>query len=251
MAASALIADQNGSAQNSENPPRIVRLWSEASRSEQKIRFAALQIQVDIDKGMKVWELAYEAWRNLPKQVRIDLPSPRMFAAVLGLFLTGATLKTKKMLLLELSAADIAELLKCSKSTAEATLRWLGSGPIIHHGEQITRGLGLIHRGRRTALGYLQGVLRKVYRTSRTMLTAMGRMMLGLGALEEYRKEQKRQAYRQRKVDQAASGQAEIEKRELTHIQGHGDDGGGHDTKSDLVPTEVGRSWLTKIKERL
>src|SRR5208283_2845885 len=99
-----------------------------------------------------------------------------------------------KLLRLEISAEDIGELIGYSKTTVEAALRWLGSGPIENKGVQLARGLGLIHRGRRTALGYLDGILRKLYRTSRTVLTLLGRMLLGLGERDEERRREQREA---------------------------------------------------------
>jgi hypothetical protein len=171
-----------------------VRLWQDALRVEQLARLDELELQPGDEYGQHAWNLAYELWRNLPEGARIDLPSPRVFGRVLGLMRTGATLKSGKLLRLEISAEEMAELLGYSKSTVEAALRWLDSGPIEYEGTQIARGLGLIHRGRRTAWGYLDGIFRRVYRTSRTVLTLLGRMLLGLGPRDEERKREQREA---------------------------------------------------------
>ena len=56
----------------------------------------------------------------------------------------------------------------------------------------VTRGLGMVHRGRRTAWAYLEGQLRRIYRTSKLVLTSMGRMLLGLGAREDERQAKRR-----------------------------------------------------------
>ena len=164
--ASAIATSAPGSASAATAPPHIVRLWRDTTRVEQLARLRELELQAGDEFGLRAWELAHEAWRQLPDTARIDLPSPRVFGRVLGLLRTGATLKTGKLLRLELSAEEIAELLGYSKSTVEAALRWLDSGPIEHQGAQLARGLGLIHRGRRTAWAYLDGQLRRVYRTS-------------------------------------------------------------------------------------
>ena len=156
-------------------PPRIVRLWSDATRAEQLARLRALELQAGDDYGQRAWDLAHEQWQNLPEWARVDLPTPHVFGRLLGLFRTGATLKTGKLLRLELSAEEIADLLGYSKTTVEAALRWLGAAPIEYHDDQLARGLGLIHRGRRTAWAFLEGHMRRVYRTSRTILTTLGR----------------------------------------------------------------------------
>ncbi len=168
------------------NPPRLVRLWSDAVRVEQRLRLQSLELQHG-EWGERAFAMASEQWRQLPAGVRIDLPSPRVFSAVLGLFRTGATLKQGKLLRLELSAEDIGALLGYGKATIEAALRWLGCETIEYQGMQVSRGLGLVHRGRRTAWARLEGTLRRVYRTSRLILTGMGRMLLGLPAREEER----------------------------------------------------------------
>ena len=237
------------------DPPRLVRLWSDRVRGEQLARLKGLELQAGDDYGDRAWELADEAQRNLPEWARVDLPSPHVLGRVLGLFRTGACLKTGKLLRLELSAKDIADLLGYSKSTVEAALRILGVGPIIHHGEQIGRGLGLIHRGRRTAWGYLFGHMRRVYRTSRMVLTILGRMLLGLGDLDEHRAEKRRQAQERRQAEATKKAEAEAEldrrRRELEHIEGHGADGGGGQAELGLMTPEVGRHWLKEIQERL
>ena len=256
MAASVAIADQ-GSSQSTQHPPkyRLVRLWSDKVRVEQRIRLKALELQPGDEYGQQAWELGNEAHRNLPEWVRLDLPRSRVLGRILGMLRSGATVKEGKILRFEVSAKDIAERLGISKSTVEAALRWLSCGPIIHHGEQISRGLGLIHRGRRTGLAFLDGKLRQVYRTSRIVLTALGRILLGLGAVDEQKAEKKRKARQYRKTNKSrtpiSKPQAQPPQAELEHIQGHGDDGGGKSLDGDPMTLEVGHHWLNKIKERL
>ncbi len=157
---------------------------------EQLARLKALQIQADLKLGGRAWSEASLLWNNMPDDARagIVLPGPDMFASVLGVFRTCATLKKRKMLALELSAQDIADVVHKSKSTVEAVLRWLGSGPIEYKGEQVSRGLGIIDRARRTGLAFLDGILRRVYRTSKIVLTFIGRLLLGLPSVEQERK---------------------------------------------------------------
>jgi len=166
-------------------PPHLRRLWQEATRVEQRARLKGLELQLGEGYGQEAYTRAYAQWRQLPVGVRVELPSAEVFARILGLLRTGATLKQRPMLRLELSAGDIAKRLGFSKSTIEAALRWLGCGPIKHKGKKVARGIGLLHRARRTALGVLDGVLRPLYRTSINVLTKIGRKLLGLGAGKE------------------------------------------------------------------
>ena len=200
----AIVATGPTQTANAEKP-HLVRLWQDAVRVEQMARLHGLELQPGDDYGMRAWKLAYEQWNNLPETARIDLPSPHVFGRILGLMRTGATIKSGKLLRLEISAEDIGELIGYSKTTVEAALRWLSVGPIENKGVQLARGLGLIHRGRRTALGYLDGILRKLYRTSRTVLTLLGRMLLGLGERDEERKREQREAKERIKQDAKAA----------------------------------------------
>jgi len=244
--ASAIAIPGPGPTSTAKTPPRIVRLWHDTTRVEQLARLRALELQPGDDFGQRAWDLAYEAWRQLPETARIDLPSPRVFGRVLGLLRTGATLKTGKLLRLEISAEEIAELLGYSKSTVEAALRWLDSGPIEHQGAQLSRGLGLIHRGRRTAWAYLEGQLRRVYRTSQLVLTMVGRALLGLLPSDaEHRREQRRARYARQAPPPPATVQS-VPHREQEHIQGATADAGGGENL-DGVTDAVGRSWLSKI----
>jgi len=229
----------------SPEAPKIVRLWQDKVRTEQMARLQALELQPGDKYGQAAWEMAYEQWRNLPEGARIDLPSPRVFGRVLGLFRTGATLKTGKLLRLETSAQDIADLLGYSKSTVEAALRWLGCGPIEHHGVQVSRGLGLIHRGRRTALAYLCGALRRVYRTSRLVLTALGRILLGL-AQKAARERQKAPSRTNR-----APRQVLPFRRQEKHVAGMTHAGGDADLYDKEPATDTGRVWLKRIASNL
>lgn len=247
MASAAATAGQGATADYLESPPRIVRLWRDTTRVEQLARFRALELQAGDDYGQNVWQVAYEAHRDLPDGVRIDLPSPRVFGRVLGLFRTGATLKNGKLLRLEISAQDIADLLGYSKATVEACLRWLESGPIEYLGQQVARGLGIIHRGRRTAWAFLEGIKRRVYRTSRLVLTLFGRVALGLGDRDEERKKERRQQRRQQK-QQSPAPTAELASREQKHVQGQGNAGAEGDAGDpDAAAHELGRSWFRSI----
>ncbi len=194
MAASAVIATTTG-----EQPPRrLGRLWSDSVRGQQRARFAALrtrQFEEAREAGIQARDRAKAMLAaNLPRElegddgvlrpVRVDVPSADAFALVLGVFRTGATLSETrgggKILGIELSAQDIANLVGRSKATVEAVLRLIGCGPIEYKGVTYAHGLGLVHRRRRHGRGYLKGKLRWLYRTSSTMLTLLGRVFLGL-----------------------------------------------------------------------
>ena len=75
----------------------------------------------------------------------------------------------------------------------------------------------------------------------RMVLTTLGRMLLGLGDLDEHRAEQKRKARERRQADatkkQDAEAELEQRRRELEHIAGHGDDGGGGQGELGQMPT--------------
>ena len=222
-------------------------------RGEQLARLKALELQPGDELGQSAWGQAYEQWRQLPDSARIDLPSPHVFGRVLGLFRTGATLKTGKLLRLEISAQEMADLLGYSKSTIESALRWLGSGPIDNKGVRLAHGLGIIHRGRRTAIGFLDGVLRRIYRTSRLVLTLVGRMLLGLGERDEERRREQREAkWRVRQNVKAATPAAHVQRVPLQeHPQCHVDDGGGPGTDPAGDNYDVGRAWIRKIQSSL
>jgi len=166
----------------------FVALWrrNDTRRTEQLARLKSLELQAGDGYGQQAWEQARLLWQNLPQGVRIDLPSPRAFGRVLGLFRTCATLKQNKISALELSADEIATLVGYSKSTVEAVLRWLGSEAIECEGAQVSRGLGVLDRIRRTGPALVDGVVRFVYRTTRIVITLVGRALLGLaiGAVE-------------------------------------------------------------------
>jgi len=235
------------------NPPRIVRLWRDTVRVEQLARLQALELQAGDEFGQRAWDLAHEQWRNLPDHARVDLPSPRAFGRVLGLFRTGACLKTGKLLRLEISAQEIADLLGYSKSTVEAVLRWVGAEAIEYQGDQLSRGLSIIHRGRRTAWAFLEGKMRRVYRTSRLVLTNLGRLMLGLPSPDDHHRQQKRQAYAHRKaaITRPAPSAEPTRRAELDHVQGIGSGGGGHSPVVEGTTPDVGREWLRKIQSSL
>ena len=258
MASIAAIAGQGAPKSTSDGaPPRLVRLWRDNVRVEQMARLRSLELQPGDEYGQRAWELAHQQWRNLPDNTRIDLPSPRVFGRILGMFRTGATLKTGKLLRLEISAQELAELVGYSKATVEAALRWLGSGPIDYQGAQLARGLGLIHRSRRTAWGYLEGMFRRVYRTSRSVLTHFGRLLLGLGPRDEERKrEQRKQARAGRKAQPTPSVEQASEpprRREQEHVEGQGTDDPPEPNKSTDAPAneDVGKQWLKKISTAL
>ncbi|MFC1611764.1 hypothetical protein ACFL6C_12450 [Myxococcota bacterium] len=180
-------------------------------------------------------------------------PSPRVFGRVLGLLRTGATLKSNKLLKLEISTQEMADLVGYSKATVEAALRWLGSGPIEYRGEQVSRGLGLVHRGRRTAWAYLKGQLQRVYRTSKLVLTMLGQVLLGLGDADAQRQKDKQQARARAWAVSRSNAPKEkpVHRREQEHIQGSTADGGGDPDDKNAVTDEVGRFWLKKIQNSL
>ena len=232
-------------------PPtgHIKRLWRDHVRAEQLARLKALELQAGNDYGQRAWEMAHEAWRQLPEQARVDLPSPHVFSRVLGLFRTGATLKTGKLLQLEISAEEIANLLGYSKSTVEAAMRWLDSGPIDYMGDQLARGLGLIHRGRRTAWAFLEGKMQRVYRTSKTVLTGLGRLVLGLGDRYDERLDEKRQARAHARAKPETP--APSEQQQATVTVGVGEGGPPPNADPAPPPVDVGRDWIRKIREKL
>jgi hypothetical protein len=210
----------------------------------------ALELQAGNDYGQRAWEMAHEAWRQLPEEARVDLPSPHVFSRVLGLFRTGATLKTGKLLQLEISAEEIANLLGYSKSTIEAALRWLDVNPIDYMGDQIARGLGLIHRGRRTAWAFLEGKMQRVYRTSKTVLTGLGRLVLGLGERYDERLEEKRQARAHARAKPEAPAPSQAQK-PPPGAEETGQGGPPPTAAPAAPPADVGREWLRKIRETL
>ena len=141
--------------------------------------------------------------------------------------------------MLELSVQEIAKLLKYSKSTIEAALRWLGSGPIEHLGRQVARGIGLIHRARRTGLAFLEGELQRVYRTSKLGLTVFGRLLLGLVDRDGERKQEKaeqRDTNKKPKEPKASISQPTQQSEQKPAA-----------VEEAAAPTEVGKSWIKRI----
>ena len=136
---------------------RIIRLWRDANRVEQRARLGGLTIQTCDEAAKVVWETASAICAQLPQGVRIDLPSRRVFARVLGVYRSAGSLVKRPILTLELSVQEIANLAGYSKSVVEAALRWLGSEPITYFGLQIAHGLRYIDRRRRKAHAYLKG----------------------------------------------------------------------------------------------
>ena len=108
---------------SSTTTPYIVRRWSDAVRIEQMARLGSLELQPGDEYGERAWQLALEHWRQLPDTARIDLPSSRVFGRILGLYRTGATLRNSKLLRLEISAQEIANLIGYSKATVDMTFR--------------------------------------------------------------------------------------------------------------------------------
>jgi len=208
----------------------FVALWRrhDTRRAEQLARLKSLELQAGDGYGQQAWEQARLLWQNLPEGIRIDLPSPRAFGRVLGLFRTCATVKSNKISGLELSAEEIAALIDYSKSTVEAVLRWLGSDTIEYEGAQVSRGLGILDRVRRTGPALIDGALRFVYRTSRIILTLVGRALLGLAALVEDTA---------RSAPRAASAST-VAHESLVAPPTPGD-------------SELGRSWLERIRNSL
>ncbi len=253
MASIAVTAGQGAQKSTSAavTPPRLVRLWRDTTRVEQMVRLRALELQPGDDFGQRAWELANQHWRQLPDEARVDLPTPRVFARILGLMRTGATLKTGKLLRLEISAQEIAELVGYSKSTVEAALRWLGSGPIEYQGDQLARGLGIIHRGRRTAWAFLDGVRRRIYRTSRIVLTMFGRLVVGLGVDADKRKQQRRAEHRARNAKPTGAPAPSTPRREREHIEGQGTNGPPVPESTPAPSSDVGMAWLKNVLSHL
>lgn len=211
-------------------PGTFVALWRrhDTRRTEQLARLKSLELQAGDGYGQQAWKQARLLWQNLPEGMRIDLPSPRAFGRVLGVFRTCATLKQNRISALELSAADIAALVDYSKSTVEAVLRWLGSETIEYEGAQVSRGLGVLDRVRRKGPALVDGALRFVYRTSRIVLTIVGRALLGLAAMVA------EDPHRPRVVLSAA-----------IHLEGPSDE------SASIPDRAVSRSWIDRIRSSL
>lgn len=201
LAASAAITSPPAGPQSSRP---IVRLWSDRIRLRQRARLKKLrtrQFDECRSAGRVVWAEAKRIQTELPlecenddgslRRLRVDLPSPDVFALILGVFRSGATLKAGKgdgkILELELSAGDIAELIGRSKATVEAALRFLSCARIQYRGVAYGRALGIVHRRLRYGRAYLAGRLRWVHRTSSIVLTIAGRLLLGLPQRREER----------------------------------------------------------------
>jgi len=187
--------------------------------------------------------MALARWRVLPDSVRIDLPSPRAFARVLGVYRTGATLKKRPLRRLELSVREISELAGYSQTTTAAVLRWLGCESLEYGGARVAAGLGVIHRGRRTAWGYLRGARQRLYRTSRSVLTAIGAALLGLKRTITDDKHR-----RPRELTPMLTPPAPPPRSEATHIEGQGSAGGGDDP---YQTTDYGRTQAARIRNNL
>ena len=188
-----------------------MRLWSDKVRMRQLARLKKLRtLQFDECRsaGRLAWAEAKRIQANLPltwqdekgepHPVRVDIPSPDVFALVLGVFRAGATLKSGKsegkILRLELSAGDIARLIRRSKSTVEAALRFLDCSRIVYKGADYGRALGILHRCRRYGPAFLDGERRFVHRTSSIVLTLVGRLHLRLPYRADERRVEQRQA---------------------------------------------------------
>lgn len=162
--------------------------------------------------GRIAWAEAKRLQADMPLEVpdvdgneramRVDVPSPDVFALILGLFRAGATLKAGKgdgkIIELELSAGDIAELIGRSKATVEAALRLLSCARVVYKDIDYGRALGILHRRRRYGRAFLDGRLRWIHRTSSIVLTLAGRALL---QLPERREERLRERFKEaRKV---------------------------------------------------
>ena len=182
------IVGSDGQALQTPTPPPIVRLWKDTRRIEQRAllgSFRSLQFEESRASGLRVRELALAAVQSFTASVpefdvRVDIPSADTFSLILGVYRAAACSHSKKLRALELSADDIAKLIGRSSSVVKAALRWLGCGAIKYKGRHVADGFGFIHRARRTALAKLDGVLSRVYRTSRSVVTNLGRALLKL-----------------------------------------------------------------------
>lgn len=222
-----------------ERSHKVVRLWRDVDRTQQRARFLGLPEIAPHDKGGRLaWEEARCIYRQLPQGCDIMLPSARVFARVLGLMRSGHKLKNNPIKKIELSTQEIAECIGYSKSIVCAALRWLGCGPIRYRGEIVGRGIGWLHRGRRVGAGYLFGKLRRLYRTSVMVLTLVGSGMLGLamvGDLDEKPKPPRRQ------------WNAPVNQHVITP-QRHRLSTGPPEIPTDTDATEFGRSYLRRIQ---
>lgn len=149
----------------------ITKLYDDSVRRRQRARYEGLQVQYCDEAARPVCERIKEQVRQLTPGVRVDVPSVRLVALVLGLYRTGAQLLQEPMHVLELSVLEIAVRLGYAKAQVEVALRWLGSEPILRFGQIVAQGLGLIERTKRVALIRIGEQLRAVFRTSLTMLT--------------------------------------------------------------------------------
>ena len=98
---------------NVHNPVRPRLGTSPACLQFARLKF--LEIQSCDEPALQMWESCRLAHSNLPAGVRIDLPSQRAFARVLGVYRSAATLKYLSAFAEEMKASGfVAEGLKRS-----------------------------------------------------------------------------------------------------------------------------------------
>lgn len=154
--------------------------YNDCNRREQLRRFEQLELQLCLEEAEGVKKQIDEQVSRLPEGVRLDAPSLRLIAIILGFLRTAASLKDNPMRVLELSAEESAGFVKCSKSQFEAAMRWLDSKPITYGGKVVAMGLGIVERVQRIGQVLKCGHLQGVYRSSTTTLTETGQRLLGL-----------------------------------------------------------------------
>lgn len=183
-------------------PQKFGFTWSEHRRIHQWGRLRkkyGFRVQDAEEAGREAHKLCLLRWRSLPSDVRssVKLPSWRVFANVLGL-MEGTRTLANPILQLDLALRQMAEILKYNRQTICAAMRWLGTQCIryaprhmqIHERdkEEFCRGIGWLHRARRTGYAYIDGKRTKVYRTSLMVLTSEGLAALKLRVINGARK---------------------------------------------------------------
>jgi len=189
--------------------PAFRKLIRDDVRKSQRRRIRHLQKQDCDTQGKEVWRLARELAVEIPTGMRraVTVPSWRVFAAILAMFRCLATLKKAEgpILVLELSAKEIAEKVGYSRSTVQAALRWLCDDPIHVWGVWVASGLGILNRKKRFAMAMFDGQPAPASITSTIHLTLRGKILLHLipGRKEKTQPPQRRRQRRKTKQERA------------------------------------------------
>lgn len=191
-------------------------LWVDAVRTVQLGRLRRLELQVSRREGLVAWHRAQEQRKQLPEGVRVDLPSPRVLGAVLGLWRSGSCLKRGRLETIELALTELAELVGVSKSVICDALRWLGCDDWEAAPGVWVRALGYLQIVRRAGPARVieGGVerVREIFRTSKRFLTELGQALLGLTPLQRVARYAQRHERRVRREDQRAAVRRELER---------------------------------------